>query len=137
MTQLQPLLEAAQIRILISDFDRIVQFLNCDIATEEKHGVFDRSDVTYSLLTGMLAARRDIHRCARSAPSGDQGTPVRASRRLTVHRPNCQALAGGFCALTRFVTMTEVTPAAEALLLVVAQRPTMMARTGMPTIMRT
>ena len=52
--------EAAQIRTLISDLERIVQFLNCDIATEEKHaGVFDRSDVTYSLLAGMLAARRD------------------------------------------------------------------------------
>ena len=52
--------EATQIRTLISDLDRIVQFLNCDIATEEKHaGVFDRSDVTYSLLAGMLAARRD------------------------------------------------------------------------------
>ena len=29
--------EAAQIRTLISDLDRIVQFLNFDIATEEKH----------------------------------------------------------------------------------------------------
>jgi hypothetical protein len=49
--------EAAQIRTLISDLDRIVQFLNFDIATEEKHGgVFDRSD---SLLAGMLAVRRD------------------------------------------------------------------------------
>ena len=28
--------EAAQIRTLISDLDRIVQFLNCDIATEEE-----------------------------------------------------------------------------------------------------
>jgi len=53
--------EAAQIRTLISDLDRIVQFLNCDIATEEKHaGVFDHSDVAYSLLAGMLAARRDM-----------------------------------------------------------------------------
>jgi hypothetical protein len=52
--------ETAQIRTLISDLERIVQFLNCDIATEEKDaGVFDRSDVTYSLLAGMLAARRD------------------------------------------------------------------------------
>ena len=49
--------EAAQIRTLISDLDRIVQFLNFDIATEEKHaGVFERSD---SLLAGKLAARRD------------------------------------------------------------------------------
>jgi hypothetical protein len=52
--------EATQIRTLISDLDRVVQCLNCDIATEEEHaGVFDRSDVTYSLLAGMLAARRD------------------------------------------------------------------------------
>jgi septation ring formation regulator EzrA len=52
--------EAAQIRTLISDLDRIVQFLNFDIATEEKHAeVFDRADVAYSLLAGMLAARRD------------------------------------------------------------------------------
>jgi septation ring formation regulator EzrA len=52
--------EATQIRTLISDLDRVVQFLNCDIATEEKHaGVFDRSDVTYPLLASTLAARRD------------------------------------------------------------------------------
>jgi septation ring formation regulator EzrA len=52
--------EAIQIRTLISDLDRVVQFLNCDIATEEKHaGVFDRSDVTYPLLASTLAARRD------------------------------------------------------------------------------
>src|ERR1700687_6389628 len=52
--------EAAQIRTLISDLDRIVEFLNCDIATEEEHaGVFDRTDVTYPLLAGTLAARRD------------------------------------------------------------------------------
>ena len=30
--------EAAQIRTPISDLDRIVQFLNCDIATEELTG---------------------------------------------------------------------------------------------------
>ena len=52
--------EAAQIRILISDLDRIVQILNCDIATEEERvRVFDRSDVTYPLLAITLAARRD------------------------------------------------------------------------------
>ena len=52
--------EAAQIRTLISDLERIVQFLNCDIATEEKHaGVFDRSDVH------ILFARRNVG----SAPS--------------------------------------------------------------------
>ena len=52
--------EAAQIRILISDLDRIVQILNCDIATEEEHArVSARSDVTYPLLARTLAARRD------------------------------------------------------------------------------
>jgi hypothetical protein len=103
--------------------------------------VFDRSEITYPLLAGMLAARRDNlvdTIAALEARRGDQGTPVRACGRLTGHRPNCQALTGGFRALTHFVTMTEVTAAAvQALLLVVAQRPTMMARTGMPIIMRT
>jgi hypothetical protein len=52
--------EAPQIRTLISDLDRIVQILNCDIAAEEERvRVFDRSDVTYPLLAGTLAARRD------------------------------------------------------------------------------
>jgi hypothetical protein len=52
--------EASQIRTLISDLDRIVQILNCDIATEEERvRVFDRSDVTYPLLAITLAARRD------------------------------------------------------------------------------
>ena len=52
--------EAAQIRTLISDLDRAVQCLNCDIATEEEHvGVLDRSNVTYPLLAGTLAACRD------------------------------------------------------------------------------
>jgi hypothetical protein len=52
--------EAPQIRTLISDLDRIVQILNCDIASEEERvRVFDRSDVTYPLLASTLAARRD------------------------------------------------------------------------------
>jgi hypothetical protein len=52
--------EAPQIRTLISDLDRIVQILNCDIAAEEERvRVFDRSDVTYPLLAIALAARRD------------------------------------------------------------------------------
>ena len=51
---------ASQIRTLISDLDRIVEILNCDIATEEEHArVSDRSDVTYPLLARTLAARRD------------------------------------------------------------------------------
>ena len=52
--------EARQIRTLISDLDRIVQILNCDIATEEERArISDRSDVTYPLLASTLAARRD------------------------------------------------------------------------------
>jgi hypothetical protein len=47
-------------RTLISDLDRVVQCLNGDIATEEEHaGVLDRSNVTYPLLAGSLAARWD------------------------------------------------------------------------------
>jgi septation ring formation regulator EzrA len=52
--------EAAQIRILISDLDHIVQILNCYIATEEERArTSDRSDVTYPLFARTLAARRD------------------------------------------------------------------------------
>jgi len=52
--------EAAQIRTLIADLDRIVQVLNCDIATEEERmRVFDRSDAMYAILARTLAARRD------------------------------------------------------------------------------
>ena len=52
--------EAAQIRTLIADLDRIVQVLTCDIATEEERArVFDRSDAKYAILARTLAARRD------------------------------------------------------------------------------
>ena len=52
--------EAAQIRTLIADLDRIVQVLTCDIATEEERTrVFDRSDAMYAILARTLAARRD------------------------------------------------------------------------------
>ena len=52
--------EASQIRTLISDLDRIVQILNCDIATEEERTrVFDRSDAEYSILARTQATRRD------------------------------------------------------------------------------
>jgi hypothetical protein len=52
--------EAAQIRTLIADLDRIVQILNCDIATEEESArVSNRSDATYPILAMTLAARRD------------------------------------------------------------------------------
>jgi hypothetical protein len=40
--------EAAQIRTLISDLDRIVQFLNFDIATEEKHGGYSTAQILCS-----------------------------------------------------------------------------------------
>ena len=52
--------EAAQIRTLIADLDRIVQVLTCDIATEEERTrVFDRSDAMYAILARTLAARRN------------------------------------------------------------------------------
>jgi hypothetical protein len=52
--------EAAQIRKMIGDLDRIVQLLSCDIATEEERArIFDRSDVAYPILARTLAARRD------------------------------------------------------------------------------
>ena len=52
--------EAAQIRTLIADLDRVIQILNCDIATEEERArVSDRSDATYPILARTLAARRD------------------------------------------------------------------------------
>lgn len=51
--------EAVKIRKMISDLDRTVQLLNCDIATEERAGISDRSDVAYPILARMLATRRD------------------------------------------------------------------------------
>ena len=52
--------ETAQIRKIIVDLDRIVQLLNCDIATEEEHArVSDRSDAAYPILARTLATRRD------------------------------------------------------------------------------
>jgi len=41
--------EAAQIRTLISDLERIVQFLNCDIATEEKHAGYSIVQMSHTL----------------------------------------------------------------------------------------
>ena len=41
--------EAAQIRTLNSDLDRIVQFLNCDIATEEKHAGYSITQMSHIL----------------------------------------------------------------------------------------
>jgi hypothetical protein len=52
--------EAAQISKMISDLDRLVRILDCDIATEEERArVSDRSDAAYPILARVLAARRD------------------------------------------------------------------------------
>jgi hypothetical protein len=52
--------EAVQIWKMIGDLDRIVQLLNCDIATEEERArISDRSDPAYPILARTLAARRD------------------------------------------------------------------------------
>jgi hypothetical protein len=49
-----------QIRKMIGDLNRNVQLLDCDIVTEEERtGISDRSDATYSILARMLAIRRD------------------------------------------------------------------------------
>jgi len=45
---------------MISDLERLVRILDCDIATEEERArVFDRSDATYPALARTPAARRD------------------------------------------------------------------------------
>jgi len=52
--------EAIQIWKMIVDFDRYVQLLNCDVATEEQRaGISDRSHAAYPILARMLATRRD------------------------------------------------------------------------------
>jgi hypothetical protein len=52
--------EAVQLSRLISDLDRLVRILDCDIATEEERArVSDRSDAVYPILARTLAARRD------------------------------------------------------------------------------
>jgi septation ring formation regulator EzrA len=52
--------EAAQISKMISDLDRLVRILDCEIATEEERArVSDRSDAAYPILARALAARRD------------------------------------------------------------------------------
>jgi hypothetical protein len=52
--------EALQISELIADLDRIVRFLNNDIAAEEERArVFDLSCAKYPVLARMLAERRD------------------------------------------------------------------------------
>jgi septation ring formation regulator EzrA len=52
--------EAAQISTMISDLHRLVQLLDCDIATEEERArISDRPDRAYPILARTLAARRD------------------------------------------------------------------------------
>jgi hypothetical protein len=52
--------EAALITTMISDLDRIVQLLDCDIAFEEERSrVSDRCDPAYPILARTLSVRRD------------------------------------------------------------------------------
>lgn len=52
--------EAAQIRALISDLDRVVRILDSHIATEEQRaGVSDPFESAYPILARTLTARRD------------------------------------------------------------------------------
>jgi hypothetical protein len=52
--------EVAHISTMISDLDRVVGILDCDIATEEERArISDRSDAAYPMLARTLAARRD------------------------------------------------------------------------------
>jgi len=49
-----------QVEIVTDQLDRTVQFLDCDVATEEERArVSDRSDPAYPILARALAARRD------------------------------------------------------------------------------
>jgi hypothetical protein len=52
--------EAVQISRMISDLERLVQLLDCNIAVQEECvGISDQSDVAYPILASSLAARRD------------------------------------------------------------------------------
>jgi hypothetical protein len=52
--------QAAVIQGLIADLERTVQILNVDICTEEERvGVFDGSEPTYSIGARILTARRN------------------------------------------------------------------------------
>jgi hypothetical protein len=52
--------EVARIITMISDLDRVVRILDCDIATEEERArISDRSDAAYPMLARTLASRRD------------------------------------------------------------------------------
>jgi hypothetical protein len=51
--------EASTIRIMMNDLDRIMQVIECDVATEEQRaGIFDRTDVKYPVLARVLELRR-------------------------------------------------------------------------------
>jgi hypothetical protein len=53
-------LEAGKIRRMIVSLDRSARLLNCDITIEEERaGISDRSDASYPMLAGTMAARRD------------------------------------------------------------------------------
>jgi hypothetical protein len=48
------------LRQMISDLDRLIRLLDCDIATEEERSrVFDPVDPAYSILARTLTTRRD------------------------------------------------------------------------------
>jgi hypothetical protein len=51
--------EVVQLSTMISDLDRLVRLLDCDIVIqEERAGISDPSDVAYPILAKTLAARR-------------------------------------------------------------------------------
>jgi hypothetical protein len=52
--------EDTTIRTLMDDFDRTMQVVECDIATEEQRaGIFDPADAKYPVLARALATRRN------------------------------------------------------------------------------
>lgn len=52
--------QAAKVRALIADLDRVVRILDSDIAAEEERsGVSDTFNAAYPVLARMMAARRD------------------------------------------------------------------------------
>jgi hypothetical protein len=60
---------ATVIAAMMNDLCRIVEILDCDVATEEERArVFDRADPHYSILARTLAARRDNLKLTVAAP---------------------------------------------------------------------
>jgi hypothetical protein len=52
--------EMAQIRKMMTDFDRTLQVLDCEISAEEARArVSDPADVAYPILASAMRARRD------------------------------------------------------------------------------